>query len=77
MMKTIKASEFASYQYVSKLLQRGIVEKIIKDLPLPILTAFAFIPVITLLKYHLSGIITMDEALIKQAYDIAWNTIRQ
>ena len=39
------------------------------------LIRFAFIPVITLLKFHLSDIIKMDENHIKQAYEIAWNAI--
>lgn len=75
MMKNIKENEFESYRYVRNLLQRGIDENIIKNHPLPILTAFAFIPLITLLKFHLSDIIKMDEDHIKQAYEIAWNAI--
>jgi hypothetical protein len=70
-------NEFESYRFVRNLLQRGIDENTIKNQPLPILTAFAFIPIITLLKFHLSGSIKMDEDHIKQAYEIAWNAIRQ
>ena len=77
MMKHIKETEFESAQFVGKLFQRGIDEKVIKNLPLPILIAFAFIPVITLLRFHLSGIIKMDEDQIRQAYEFAWNTIRK
>ncbi|MFX1576146.1 MAG: TetR/AcrR family transcriptional regulator [Promethearchaeota archaeon] len=75
MMKNVRENEFESYKYVRNLLQRGIDEKTIKNHPLPILTAFAFIPVITLIKYHRSGIIKMDEAQIQQASEIAWNAI--
>ena len=75
LMKNIKENEFESYQYVRDLLQRGIEENTIKNRPLPILTAFAFIPIITLLKFHLTDIIKMDENHIKQAYEIAWNAI--
>ena len=75
MMKNIKENEFESYRYVRNLLQRGIDENTIKNHPLPILTAFAFIPIITLLKFRLSDIIKMDEDHIKQAYEIAWNAI--
>jgi TetR/AcrR family transcriptional repressor of multidrug resistance operon len=77
MMKNIQVNEFESYRFVRNLLQRGIDENTIKNQPLPILTAFAFIPIITLLKFHLSGSIKMDEDHIKQAYEIAWNAIRQ
>jgi AcrR family transcriptional regulator len=75
MMKNIKENEFEAYRYVSNLLQRGIDEHKIKNHPLPILTSFAFIPIVTLIKFHLNGIIKMDEGHIKQAYDIAWNAI--
>jgi TetR/AcrR family transcriptional repressor of multidrug resistance operon len=77
MMKNIKENEFESYRYVRDLLQRGIDEKTIKNHPLPILTSFAFIPIITLLKFHLSDIIKMDEDHIKQAYELAWNAISE
>jgi len=77
MMKNIKESEFELYQFVRNLLRRGIDENVIKDHPLPILTAFAFMPVITLIRFHLSEIIKMDEDLINQACEIAWNTIRK
>jgi AcrR family transcriptional regulator len=77
MMTNIKENEFEAYQYVSDLLQRGIDENTIKNYPLPILTAFAFIPVITLIKFHLSNVLKMDETNIKQAYEIAWNAIRK
>lgn len=75
MMKNIKENEFESYRYVGNLLQRGINENTIKNYPLPILTAFAFIPITTLLKFHLGELIKMDEDHIKQAYEIAWNAI--
>jgi AcrR family transcriptional regulator len=75
MMKNINENEFESYRYTQNLLQRGISENIIKNHPLPILTAFSFIPIITLLKFHLNDIIKMDEDQIKQAYEIAWNAI--
>ena len=76
MMREIKVDEFELFQTVDELLKRGIKEKTIKDHPLPILTAFAYVPIITLLKYHHAGIIEMDEDIIKQACEIAWNAIR-
>jgi hypothetical protein len=76
MMRNIKHGDFKLFQIVDELLKRGVREKTIKDHPLPILTAFAYAPVITLLKYHHAGIIKMDEDDIKQACEIAWNAIR-
>ena len=75
MMKSINENEFESYRFVTNLLQRGIGENTIKNYPLPILTAFAFIPIVTLLKFHLGDTIKMNEDHVKQAIEIAWNAI--
>ncbi|MHA2003468.1 MAG: TetR/AcrR family transcriptional regulator [Candidatus Thorarchaeota archaeon] len=75
MMKRIRPEDFELYQTVDSLLKRGIKEKTIKSLPLPILTAFAYFPIITLLNFHHAGIVKMDENQIEQACEIAWNAI--
>jgi TetR/AcrR family transcriptional repressor of multidrug resistance operon len=75
MMEKIKAEDFELFQTIDSLLKRGIKEKTIKALPLPILTAFSYAPIITLLTYHHAGIIKMDEDNIMQACEIAWNAI--
>ncbi|MFX1367216.1 MAG: TetR/AcrR family transcriptional regulator [Promethearchaeota archaeon] len=76
MMRNIRAEDFELFQTVDRLLKRGIKEKMIKDYPLPVLTAFAYFPIITLLNFHHAGVIEMDEDNIKQACEIAWNAIR-
>ena len=76
MMDNIKLEDFELYNYINSLFQQGIKEHIIKDLPLPLLTAFAFVPIITLLNYHFLGIISMDEKRITEACEIAWSTIK-
>ncbi len=75
MMKNIRPADFRLYQTIDELLKRGIKEKIIKDYPLQVLTAFAYAPIITLLNYHHAGIIEMGEDNIMQACEIAWNAI--
>jgi AcrR family transcriptional regulator len=75
MMKNIRADEFRLFRTIDELLKRGIREKRIKDYPLPILTSFAYVPIITLLNYHHAGIVRMDEDNIRQACEIAWNAI--
>jgi AcrR family transcriptional regulator len=77
MMENIKLEDFELYNYVNNLFQRGIKEYIIKDLPIPLLTAFSFVPIITLLNFHLKGGINMDETHIREACEIAWNTIKK
>ena len=76
MMENIKQKDFELYIYVNNLFQRGIKERIIKDLPIPLLISFAFIPIITLLNSHLAGVIDMDENYITEACEIAWNSIK-
>jgi AcrR family transcriptional regulator len=77
MIKKIKESEFELFQTITNLLQRGIKEGIIKNLPLALLTSFAFVPIITLIKYHVGGTIKMTKRRIADAYEIAWNAIRR
>ncbi|WP_455463319.1 TetR/AcrR family transcriptional regulator [Candidatus Hodarchaeum mangrovi] len=76
MMENIDPKDFKLYNYVNNLFQRGIKEQIIKDLPIPLLTSFAFIPIITLLNFHFRGAINMDKTNIVEACEIAWNTIK-
>lgn len=75
MMRKIKAEDFELFQTIDNLLKQGIKEKTIKDIPLSILTAFSYAPIITLLNYHHAGIVKMDEDYITQASEIAWNAI--
>lgn len=76
MMENIKPEDFELYNYVNNLFQRGIKEHIIKNLSIPLLTSFAFFPIITLLNFHFEGVINMDENHITEACEIAWNTIK-
>ena len=76
MMKNIQTEDFRLYQTIDYLLKRGIREKTIKALPLPILTSFSYVPIITLLNYHHSRIIKMDDDNIMQACELAWNAIQ-
>jgi AcrR family transcriptional regulator len=75
MMRKIRAEDFELFQTIDNLLKRGVKEKTIKALPLSILTAFSYAPIITLLNYHKAGIVKMDENHIEQACAIAWNAI--
>ncbi|MFX1285062.1 MAG: TetR/AcrR family transcriptional regulator [Promethearchaeota archaeon] len=76
MMENINHEDFELHNYVKSLFQRGIKEQIIKDLPIPLLTSFAFLPIITLLNFHFEGVINMDEKYITEACEIAWNAIK-
>ncbi len=75
MMEDIKTDEFELINYVAEIFTKGIKDKVIQDLPIPILISFAFIPIITLLNFHFSNIQTMNEKEINDARRIAWKSI--
>ncbi|MFX0065575.1 MAG: TetR/AcrR family transcriptional regulator [Candidatus Hermodarchaeota archaeon] len=77
MMTKVQQEEFGLYKWVSNLFQRGIKEKIIKDIPLPLLASFALFPIITLLKANFDGTFKMDDQLIKQSCEIAWTIVKK
>ena len=76
MMNNIHPEEFELYKQVTNLFKKGIKEKSIKNYPLSFLIAFAFVPIITLLKFNFEGRITIDDDLIYKASEIAWNTVK-
>ena len=75
MMKEVKTDEFELNKYMIEMFTEGIKERIIQNLPIPILISFAFIPIITLLRFHFSDIQTMGEKEIIKACKIAWKSI--
>ena len=75
MMKEVKTDEFKLNKYTIELLTRGIRDTLIRDLPIPILISFAFVPIITLLRLHFNGILKMTEKEIITSYEIAWKSI--
>jgi AcrR family transcriptional regulator len=75
MMKEVNTDGFELNKYTVKLLTKGIQDKIIQDCPIPILISFAFIPIITLLRFHFNGILRLSEERIINAREIAWKSI--
>jgi len=76
MMKKIQQNDFELFNYITDIIQRGIKEQCIKNLPLTLLTSFAFMPIITLLKFHFEGRINIDDKFINQASNLAWNVVK-
>ncbi|TXT61360.1 MAG: hypothetical protein BAJALOKI3v1_790015 [Promethearchaeota archaeon] len=76
MMEGINENEFELFSYITDLFQEGIKKKKIKDLELPFLVSFAFIPIINLLKFHFDAEFTMTESKIGIASDMAWDIIK-
>ena len=75
MMKEVRTDEFELNNYTIEILTKGIKDTIIQDRPIPILISFAFIPIITLLRFHFIGILKLTEEQINSACEIAWKSI--
>ncbi len=75
MMKEVKTDEFELNSYTIEILTKGIKDTIIRNLPIPLLISFAFIPIITLLRLHFNDVLIMTEKEIINAYEIAWKSI--
>jgi len=57
-------------------IQKGIQQKIIKDVPLDILIVFVFYPVAILSNPRMSEKFHCDEKSIETAFDMAWDAIK-
>lgn len=61
---------------VMQVLQRGIEQKIIKDVPFDILAAFMFYPIFSLSNKRTCAGFVNDEANIEIAFTLAWDAIK-
>ncbi|MGD0278360.1 MAG: TetR/AcrR family transcriptional regulator [Smithella sp.] len=59
------------------LIEQGIKEKMIKDLPVFMHFALAFGPVIILVRDHIFGLVNLDDVLINQAIEAFWDAIKR
>lgn len=55
--------------------ERGVKEKIFKDIPAELFATFAFAPLVALAKQHFCGDIRLDEKLLKIAYEMSWRSV--
>lgn len=59
------------------LLEEGVAQQVIKDLPMGILFALAFGPLKTVVKDHTLGFVTLDDDLIDKIMAASWDGIRR
>jgi TetR/AcrR family transcriptional regulator, repressor of fatR-cypB operon len=57
------------------IIKEGIAKGGIKDMPVPLLTALAFGPIIMMARDQELGFIKLDETLIKQCAEACWDSI--
>jgi AcrR family transcriptional regulator len=57
------------------LFQRGVTEKVFKNISLEIFIAFTFAPLTGLIKEHFSGVVVLDKKTLATAFEIAWDAV--
>lgn len=60
-----------------ELLEEGVAQQVIKDLPMAILFAIAFGPLKAVTRDHILGFVTLDDAMIDRIMEASWDGIRR
>ena len=60
-----------------ELLEEGVKQQVIKDLPMVILFALAFSPLKAVARDHILGFLTLDDAMIDRVMEASWDGIRR
>ncbi|HEX9079802.1 MAG TPA: TetR/AcrR family transcriptional regulator, partial [Desulfuromonadaceae bacterium] len=59
------------------LFEQGISQGVIQDLPLFVLAALTFGPLISIMRDHILGFVTLDERLIEKIAASCWEAVRR
>jgi AcrR family transcriptional regulator len=60
-----------------ELFEEGVAQQVVKDLPMMVLFALAFGPLITVARDHILGFVFLDEALISQTIVACWDGLKR
>ena len=60
-----------------ELLEEGVAQQVIKDLPLVVLFALAFAPLKAVTRDHILGFIILDDAMIDRIMEASWDGVRR
>jgi AcrR family transcriptional regulator len=60
-----------------ELFEGGISQQVIKDLPLVILFALSFGPIVTVARDHILGFVTLDDDMIARSVEACWDGIKR
>lgn len=60
-----------------ELFEEGIAQHVVKELPLPILFALAFGPLLAVARDHILGFVILDQVLITWTIEACWDGIRR
>lgn len=64
------------FEPLMKVLQKGIEQKVIKDVPFDMLTTFIFYPIVILSNPKLCKTLKLNKKNIEQAFTLAWDAIK-
>ena len=60
-----------------ELFEEGIAQQVLKDVPLTILFALAFGPLLSVARDHILSFITLDDALVSRTIEACWDAVRR
>lgn len=60
-----------------RLLEEGVRQQIVKDLPLAVLFSLAFGPLLSVARDHIAGFVHLDEAMILQTVQACWDGLKR
>ncbi len=69
--------EKADRNVVLELFEEGRREGIVKDLPVPVLMALAFGPLMQLCRDATLGLVTLDDRLLAESVEACWDAVRR
>jgi AcrR family transcriptional regulator len=65
------------FEIFRQLIEQGIKEKVLKDLPVFMHFALAFGPVVILARNHVFGLVELEDVQINQAIEAFWDAIKR
>ncbi|NMC73657.1 MAG: TetR/AcrR family transcriptional regulator [Geobacteraceae bacterium] len=60
-----------------ELFEQGAEQQVLKDLPLPMLIALAFGPLLAVARDHILGFFHLDEDLVLKTIEACWDTVKR
>jgi len=60
-----------------ELFEEGVTQQVVKDLPMMVLFALAFGPLITVARDHILGFVLLDETLISRTIAACWDGLKR
>lgn len=70
-------SETKQKDIYRELFEEGVAQQVIKELPMVVLFALAFGPLITVARDHILGFVALDDVLIAQTIEACWDGLKR